>query len=102
MPIFSASWDFAVSRTIGVRTPARRSSRQTSKPSFFGSITSSTIRSHPLSRPRCPASWPSPRHFHLVLPSSRRIIGQQHLAISASSSTTGIRAISSFLQRRGR
>ena len=75
--IFSASCDLAVNRMMGVRTPALRSSRQTSKPSFFGSITSSTIRSHPLSRPRAAPSSAVSCHLHVVT-FQTQVVGQQH------------------------
>ena len=64
---FSASWALAVASGSGVRTLARRKSRQTSKPSFRGSITSSRIRSQPGSRATSRlASSPSPDHLDLV------------------------------------
>ena len=63
---FSASCAFAVSISTGVRIFARRRSRQTSKPSFSGSMTSSRIRSQPGSRARRLASSPSLDHLDVV------------------------------------
>ena len=50
---------------IGVRRPALRKPRQTSKPSLPGSITSSRIRSKDRLGPRCTAAAPSTNQLHV-------------------------------------
>src|SRR5918994_2243824 len=89
---FSASCAFAVSMITGVRILARLKSRQTSNPSFDGSITSRRMRSHVSSRARLLASSPSP-DTSTSYPSSRRSSCSPR-AMSGSSSTMRMRAMS--------
>src|SRR5712692_6455601 len=82
----------------GVRRPARRNSRHTSKPSLWGSMTSRMIRSNDCSRARRLAASPS-RTTSTSYPSSFRSSSSAE-AIGGSSSTTRMRAISLLRARQ--
>src|SRR5262245_15268544 len=79
---------------IGVSTPARRTCRQTSKPSCFGSITSSRIKSNSFDSARRAAVTPSDA-TSVSYPSRRRSSSSAR-AILGSSSTTRMRFMPGF------
>ena len=65
---------------MGVRTPARRSSRQTSKPSLPGSITSSRIRSNDARARAATAASPSRHELDVVAFESQIVFEAQRNA----------------------